>query len=238
MKVITLLRVSTKKQANTGHSLADQEANLQKYAEKLGATIIKTIKIQVSGSKMLMNQGVLMKALEEARSSEASLMVSALDRLSRDASTLFLLRKNAIEKGIEVFIAGIERSISSMNAIEFGVLSSFAEYERQKTIERTRNSTKKRSQGFAFGKVNPSETARVSIEKRRRLANEWRNQIDLVGEIKNAISLLKAPTLDRIAQMLNGKGLVTIRGKQWNKAQLSVQLKAMGFEKWQKLAKI
>lgn len=187
---------------------------------------------------MLMNQGVLMKALEEARSSEASLMVSALDRLSRDASTLFLLRKNAIEKGIEVFIAGIERSISSMNAIEFGVLSSFAEYERQKTIERTRNSTKKRSQGFAFGKVNPSETARVSIEKRRRLANEWRNQIDLVGEIKNAISLLKAPTLDRIAQMLNGKGLVTIRGKQWNKAQLSVQLKAMGFEKWQKLAKI
>ena len=157
MKVITLLRVSTKKQANTGHSLADQEANLQKYAEKLGATIIKTIKIQVSGSKMLMNQGVLMKALEEARSSEASLMVSALDRLSRDASTLFLLRKNAIEKGIEVFIAGIERSISSMNAIEFGVLSSFAEYERQKTIERTRNSTKKRSQGLLLEKLTQSK---------------------------------------------------------------------------------
>ena len=238
MKIHAIIRVSTKKQANSGNSFQDQEKNREKYAQKLGATITKKIKVQVSGSKMLMNQGILMKSLDEARSSSASLMVSALDRPSRDASTLFMLRKNAMEKGVEVFIAGIERSISSMNAIEFGVLSSFAEYERQKTIERTRNATKKRSHGFAFGKVDPRETGKVSIEKRRKLANEWRNQIDLVGEIKNAIQLLKAPTLDRIAQMLNGKGLVTIRGKQWSKAHLSVQLKAMGLKKWQELAEI
>ena len=235
MKIIKLLRVSSRKQLK-GNSLQDQEESLEKYAISLGASVVKTIKIQVSGSKMLMNQGVLMKALEEARSSDASLMVSALDRLSRDATTLHLLRRHAQDKGVEVYIAGMNRTLSSMNEIEFGVLSSFCAYELSRIKTRVANSTRRKPKEFAFGKVNPKQTSKVSAEKRRRLANEWRNQIDLVGEIKNAISLLKAPTLDRIAQMLNGKGLVTIRGNKWSKAHVHLQLKAMGFNKWQELA--
>ena len=137
MKIHAILRISTKKQVN-GNSLLDQEKNLEKYAQKLGAIITKKIKVQVSGSKMLMNQGILMKSLDEARSSSASLMVSALDRLSRDASTLFMLRKNAMEKGVEVFIAGIERSISSMNAIEFGVLEKESKKLLQSFFEQKR----------------------------------------------------------------------------------------------------
>jgi DNA invertase Pin-like site-specific DNA recombinase len=236
MKIIKIIRISTKKQATHGNSVQDQDEMLDKYAEKLDAEVIDTIKIQVSGSKMQINSGVLMIALEKARTLKASLMVAALDRLSRDASTLMMLRKNAIEKGVDVLVAGMERSISSMNTIEFGVLSSFCEYERQRIAQRTKNATKKRSNGFAFGKADPSQSARTSIEKRRKLANEWREQINLIGEIKNAIELLKAPTLERIAQMLNGKGLVTIRGKAWSKAHLSVQLKAMGLNRWQELA--
>lgn len=232
--VIALIRISSRKQIQ-GNSVSDQEANIERYANKLGFSVIDKVKVQVSGKQMQLNQGVLMKALELAKKENASLMVSALDRLSRDASTLFLLRKNAIEKGVEIFLAGMERSISSMNTIEFGVLSSFAEMERMKIAERTKLATKKRSKGFAFGKADAKKCARTSIEKRRKLADEWRKQVDLAGEIRKAVDLLKSPTLERIAQLLNGRGLVTIRGNAWSQAHLSVQIKAMGLKSWREV---
>ena len=77
-KIIGLLRCSTRKQLQ-GNSLKDQEKQIRRYAEKLNATIIDFVKLQVSGSKMRVNAGVLMKTLSQARGCGASLMVSALD---------------------------------------------------------------------------------------------------------------------------------------------------------------
>lgn len=236
MKVINLIRCSTRKQATIGNSLETQERILAEYAKKLSAEIIDVVKVQVSGSKMVIHQGVLLKVLTMAKERNASIITTALDRLSRDASTLFTIRKHAQEIGVSVFIAGLNKSISEMTTIEFGILSSYAEYERQTCIARTRASAKKRSNGFAFGKANASECGLLSSEKRKQIASEWREQIGLLEEIKSAISLLKKPTLQRIAMVLNGKGLLTIRGKQWSHPVLIDQLRAMGFNKWQDVA--
>ena len=233
MKSILLIRCSTRKQATKGHSLADQERVLTEYAKKLSAEIIDVVKVQVSGSKMLVNQSVLLKVLTMAKEQNACIITTALDRLSRDASTLFSIRKHAQETGVSVFIAGLNKSISEMTTIEFGILSSYAEYERQLVSKRTSASTRKRTNGFAFGKANASECGLVSSEKRRQIASEWREQIGLLGEVKSAISLLRKPNLQSISQMLNGKGLLTIRGKQWSHQVLGEQLRAMGFHKWQ-----
>ena len=72
-KIIGLLRCSTRKQLQ-GNSLQDQEKQIRRYAEKLNATIIDFVKLQVSGSKMRVNAGVLMKTLSQARGCGASLM--------------------------------------------------------------------------------------------------------------------------------------------------------------------
>lgn len=74
-----------------------------------------------------------------------------------------------------------------------------------------------------------------SLKVRQDRANKWREEIKLTENIKSAIKQLKKPTLQKIAEILNNKGLETIRGKQWNKAHLSLQLKTMGFQKWQDL---
>jgi len=235
MKAIALIRVSTRKQANKGNSVCDQEKVITDYATSLNAQIIDVVKVQVSGSKMKLNSGVLMKALTQAKDQKAVIITTALDRLSRDATTLFMLRKQAQETGVEVYIAGLNRTISSMNTMEFGVLSSYAEYERLLVSKRTTLATKKRSKGFGFGKVDATESARKSIQKRRQLASEWREQIGLLNEVKSAINLLKKPSLERIAVVLNGRGMVTIRGGQWNQPRLGEQLRAMGFKKWQEV---
>ena len=230
-----MLRCSTRKQLQ-GNSLQDQEKQIRRYAEKLNATIIDFVKLQVSGSKMRVNAGVLMKTLAHARVCGASLMVSALDRLSRDAATLHVLRQQAQETGVDVLVAGLEQSISKMDAISFGMLSSFCEFERTRIRERTKLATKQRSKGFGFGKVDAKQANQSSIDKRRRIADEWRKQIDLQGEISEAVQLLRKPTLARIATILNGRGLVTIRGAKWSPAHLTHQLQAMKIESWKCLA--
>ena len=235
MKIIAILRCSTRKQVQ-GNSLTDQEAQIRRYANKLNGEVIDFVKVQVSGSKMRVNAGVLMKTLEQARKQGASLMVSALDRLSRDAATLHVLRQQAQTTGVDVLVAGLEQSISKMDAISFGMLSSFCEWERTKIRERTTMATKQRSKGFGFGIADGNKARQASLEKRRQIADEWREQIDLKGEIQQAIQLLRKPTLARIATILTGRGLVTIRGSKWTQAHLSKQLKAMKVESWKCLA--
>lgn len=89
--------------------------------------------------------------------------------------------------------------------------------------------------GFARDTVNPSVLGKKSANLRRNRARVWREEIKLTKNIKSAIKQLKKPTLQKIAEILNNKGLKTIRGKLWSKAHLSVQLKTMGFQKWQDL---
>ena len=235
MKAISLIRISTRRQASKGNSVSDQEDVVANYATTLNAQIIDVVRVQVSGSKMILAGGVLHKVMSQAKEQGAVIITTALDRISRDATTLFMLRKQAQESGVEVYIAGLNRTISSMNTMEFGVLSSYAEYERQLVSKRTTLATKKRSKGYAFGKADATESARKSIEKRRQIAKDWRKQIGLLDEVKSAIHLLKKPTLQRIAVILNGKGLVTIRGNQWNQPRLGEQIRSMGFKKWQEI---
>lgn len=89
--------------------------------------------------------------------------------------------------------------------------------------------------GFARDTVSPSVLAKISIKVRRSKAKSWRKDINLMENIKIAAQQLEKPTLQKIAEILNNKGLETIRGKQWSQAHLSVQLKTMGFQKWQDL---
>jgi DNA invertase Pin-like site-specific DNA recombinase len=234
MKVIGIIRVSTRKQLN-GNSLSDQETQIRKYAEKLNAELIDFVRVQVSGSKMKLNAGVLMQTLADARERGCSLMVSALDRLSRDAATLHLLRQQAQEAGVDVFVAGLEQSIGKMDAISFGFLSSACEWERSKIRERTQLATKKRSEGFGFGIADGNKAREASLMKRRQIADDWRKQIRLKEEIRDAVQLLRKPTLARIATIMNGKGLVTIRGSKWTPAHLTHQLRAMNIKSWQEV---
>lgn len=235
MKIRGILRVSTRKQANNGNSLNDQETQIRKYAEKLDAEVIGFVRLTCSGAKMKLNAGSLMKTLADAKNEGSCLMVSALDRLSRDSATLHLLRQQAQETGVDVFVAGLEQSIGKMDAISFGFLSSFCEFERTKIRERTKQATKKRSQGFGFGVADGNKAREVSLQKRRQIADDWRKQIGLKQEIRDAVQLLREPTLAKIATILNGRGLVTIRGSRWTQSQVTKQLQAMNIKSWQEV---
>ena len=89
--------------------------------------------------------------------------------------------------------------------------------------------------GFARGAASQFVLGKKSANLRRNRARVWREEIKLTENIKSAIKQMEKPTLQKIAEILNNKGLVTIRGNKWSKAHVHLQLKAMGFQKWQDL---
>jgi hypothetical protein len=91
------------------------------------------------------------------------------------------------------------------------------------------NKIKSPLKSFSNSKI-AKEANQRSAEKRRRLTDEWQKRINLKQEIIDAIKLLKKPTLERVSQLLNSRGLTTIRGSKFNKNHVLVQIRKMGFK--------
>lgn len=226
---IGIARVSSKKQLNKGNSLEDQTQSIKEYAEKLNGEVVEIIQIQVSGSKMKMHSTILQKVFLTAKNKGYEIILSKLDRLSRDELALHSMKAIANEIGTEIHLAGLGTTIREMNSLHFSMLAMFAQHERDNLISRVRAASKK-SRG-SFGRiVDPKEAIQKSIKKRRELANEWNAQVGILDEIKDAINLLRKPTLKSVALFLNGKGIQTRSGKEWKTGNLQQQIQRLGFK--------
>lgn len=122
-------RVSTKKQADDGNSLEDQEKKLR----DAGATVI--IKEKYTGS--VNKRPELDKLLQEIKPGD-TLIVTTLDRIARSTSHGIELIDRLTEKNITVHIL----NLGTLNETPIGnlvrnVLLSFAEFEREMIVERT-----------------------------------------------------------------------------------------------------
>lgn len=122
-------RVSTKKQADDGNSLEDQEKKLR----DAGATVI--IKEKYTGS--VTKRPELDKLLQEIKPGD-TLIVTTLDRIARSTSHGIELIDRLTEKNITVHIL----NLGTLNETPIGnlvrnVLLSFAEFEREMIVERT-----------------------------------------------------------------------------------------------------
>ena len=122
-------RVSTKKQADDGNSLEDQEKKLR----DAGATVI--IKEKYTGS--VTKRPELDNLLQEIKPGD-TLIVTTLDRIARSTSHGIELIDRLTEKNITVHIL----NLGTLNETPIGnlvrnVLLSFAEFEREMIVERT-----------------------------------------------------------------------------------------------------
>ena len=228
-KYIGLARVSTKRQLNKGNSLEDQMNSIKSYADKLGGEVSEIIQIQVSGSKMKLNSSVLQKVFITAKEEGSEVILSKLDRLSRDELALHQVKQVANEIGIQIHLAGLGKTIQEMSSMEFSMLAMFAQHERENTISRIRAASKK-SKG-SFGRlVDAKEANKKSVVARNRIVQDWEKQVGIKSEIQDAIHLLKTPTLERVSIVLNGKGLVTPTGRVWSTGSLQKQVGRLGFK--------
>jgi DNA invertase Pin-like site-specific DNA recombinase len=233
MKIIGISRVSTAKQFKKGSSVEEQEKQIRTFAQKHKAELIEIIKIQASGKAMVLNHGQLASAIMAAKKTGAVLVVTKLDRLSRDQITLLQLKRASAESGVEIHVSSMDRTISQISDLEFTLLASFAEQERKQIQARIKEATKDRIGPIGLS-LNAKALSAKGVAKRQALAVEWAESVGLKDQIREASQNLKRPNLKNVALWLNGKSSVTRRGKSWTFATLQQQVSRLGWN-WREL---
>ena len=128
-KFVSYLRVSTKRQGESGLGLEAQRAAVEAWLNGGDWTLVEE-HVEVESGKRADNRPALAKAFDARRAYNAKLVIAKIDRLSRDPVFLLSLRDAGIE-----FIAV---DMPHANRLTVGIMSLVAEQEREAISTRTK----------------------------------------------------------------------------------------------------
>ena len=128
-KYIAYYRVSTKRQGASGLGLDAQKEQIAEHVRRNGGVITAEFTEIKSGTSR--DRMVLKQAVELSNKEKATIIVAKLDRLARDAEYAHYIRNTAHD------ICALD--IPGMNKMIFGFFAAYAEYERDKISERTKD---------------------------------------------------------------------------------------------------
>jgi hypothetical protein len=225
--LVSYLRVSTKKQGQSGLGLEAQRAAVAEYAAREGKKVVAEYVEVESGKKAARPE--LAKALNHCRAAKACLVVAKLDRLARNVAFL----SGLMEAGVD-FVACDN---PTANRLTVHILAAVAEQEAKAISERTRVAlAAAKERGVKLGSARPGhwdgrESKRQAGSKRGvRRAAELRTQ---AAKLHNSMATTVALTLRQagmswleIAAELNRRGLVTRRGNNWSKSSVFAAVRA------------
>ena len=207
---VAYYRVSTKQQHRSGLGIEAQRAAVARFAEAEHLRLIAEYVEAESGkgADALDRRPQLAAALAKARAAKCPVIVSKLDRLSRDVA----------------FISGLMAQRVPFIVAELGpdadpfmlhLYAALAEKERRLISSRTKAALGiKRAQGVKLG--NPRNIRAAGELGRQALVSAadqfTRDKLPAVNAIRNA----GTTSLGGIAQALNKQGIRTARGKRWH----------------------
>lgn len=201
-------RVSTRKQ---DLGIDAQRDLAYRYVSGVGGMICAEYSEKESGRHD--DRPQLAAAIEACKTRRATLLIAKLDRLSRDAGFLFLLKKKLETAGVSVIVA--ENPSLYNNTIVFGVMASMAQQEAEMISARTKAALAALKQrGVHLGKepgydMLPART--VALEVIQSKANEFaRKNLPVVR-----LMFKTGASLNAIAIALNAEGRPSRRGGRW-----------------------
>jgi DNA invertase Pin-like site-specific DNA recombinase len=204
---IVYFRVSTKHQQRSGLGIEAQRAAVKRFAEAEGMQILaEYVEIETGkGEDALDRRPTLAAALAAAKKAKCSVLVSKLDRLSRDV----------------VFVSGL---IVPFIVAELGrdadpfmlhLHAALAEKERRLISERTKAAlAAKKQRGEALG--NPTNIAEAGQAGRAVQTAEAKRFAANLLPIIRSIQSTGPIGMVSIAKLLNERGVRTARGGQWH----------------------
>lgn len=206
MKYVSYTRVSSLKQGESGLGLAAQKNTIDNYVKMNNGEIIGEFTDILSGKND--NRPQLNKAIELAKFHDATLLVSKLDRISRNVAFCFKLLESKVK-----FQAA---DIPELNTLTLGIYATLSQYERELISSRTKSALqelkKKGKKLGQVGKLHLTEEGREkSILNRVKAAKENVNNVQIRNIIKTLHKEGKQPT--EIATKLNSLHYRTASGK-------------------------
>jgi DNA invertase Pin-like site-specific DNA recombinase len=213
-KFVGYLRVSTKRQGQSGLGLAAQRECISAYLQSVGGRLCAEFTEIESGKRT--DRSDLAKALASARVHGAVLIVAKLDRLARNNAFV----ANLLESGCEFVAADFPQA----NRMMLQLMSVIAEYEAKLISDRTRaalaQAAKKGVQIGGYAE-NCAQIARkgnkASAQVRSQAARQRARDLQpIIAELRSA----GCTSLAQIADGLNQRQIPTARGSEWNPAQV------------------
>jgi DNA invertase Pin-like site-specific DNA recombinase len=214
-RAIVYIRVSSRAQGKSGFGLASQKAEIEGFAKAAEYRIVHVyteVRSAVGGSSVE-KRPVLREAIAHAKGSGWPLIISRLDRLSRDAAEIETL---AMASGVTIVSA---RTDGGSDYVTIQTKAARIQKETEMLRDRTRaGMARARQQGITFGnKVNLPEAQRRGVRTNQKLANIRRQEL---GPIISELRAKGATTGAEIARLLNARGLRTPRGQPWTDANI------------------
>tara|TARA_Y100000593_G_scaffold94622_1_gene194709 strand:- start:2245 stop:2943 length:699 start_codon:yes stop_codon:yes gene_type:complete len=216
---IGYIRVSTKKQSDTGVSLSAQRRKIEMYAELHDINLIDIV-VDAGVSASGLDRTGLNKAIELLQDGTAqALIVTKLDRLTRSVKDLGFLIEGIFSKFSLMSVGESIDTRSAAGRLVLNILSSVSQWERESVGERTKNAMahKKANNEYTGGKLPfGKQLAEDGIhlednEKEIRI-------IELAYSLRKGQRALrngKAYTINEVAEYLNKSGHSN-RGRTWN----------------------
>ncbi|EHP92852.1 recombinase family protein [Methylorubrum extorquens] len=213
-KFVTYLRVSTKRQGDSGLGLDAQRKAVSDYLNG-GAWAVCGEFVEIESGKSDVNRPQLQRAIAACRIYGAKLLIAKFDRLSRDAHFLLGLEKAGIE-----FVA---TDNPHANRLTVGIMALVADEERRAISARTKAAlAAAKARGVKLG---GNRGAILTIEAKAkgvqvRIAKANNRATDLMPVIAD-IRAAGAKSLRHVADALNERGIPTAKGGRWSATQVS-----------------
>jgi DNA invertase Pin-like site-specific DNA recombinase len=216
-KYVSLLRVSTSRQGESGLGLEAQRAAVVNFVGSLKgqAEIVKEFVEVESGKKT--DRPVLAEAVQECKANGYTLLVAKLDRLSRNLHFVTALQNSKVD-----FVAA-----DNPHATPFliHILVAVAEHERNMISNRTKLALEAaRARGVKFGNPRYEEAIPKANAAWKQLAAD--RNAKLRGIVTEIMEVTRLSKLGEIANALNLRGIRTNRGCEFTATQIHRLLKA------------
>jgi DNA invertase Pin-like site-specific DNA recombinase len=209
-RAVAYYRVSTKQQQRSGLGIEAQRAAIARFAEAEGLTIIgEYVEAETGkGADALDRRPQLAAALAAARSAKCAVLVSKLDRLSRDVAFV----SGLMAQRVPFIVAELGRDA---DPFMLHLYAALAEKERRLISERTKAAlAAKKASGAALG--NPKNLAAAGLIGREALIAGADAFAAGLLPIVRALQSSGATTLEALTRGLNDRGVRSARGSRWH----------------------
>lgn len=210
-------RVSTEDQGASGLGLEAQDAAIMAYIKSKGGRVVAEFVEVASGGQD--DRPELLKARAAATKHKATLIVSKLDRLSRDLAYIATFLKG--EKRGNRYVAPdfVSCDVPHADKRMLQMSGFFAEWERERISIRTKDALAAlKARGVKLGGPNLDGARAASAAKRTATANEGKDRVMLTVRDLQGQGIT---SLSGIAAGLNARGIATPRGGEWSAKQVS-----------------
>lgn len=207
VQAVAYIRVSTSEQGKSGLGLAAQEEAIKRFAEAEGYDVIEVIAEVGSGKLGLDQREGLRKAIAKASKVKGPVIVSKLDRLSRDVAFI----SGLMAKGVPFIVTELG---ADADPFLLHIYAALSQKERMLIAARTKAALQEK---LAKGALLGNRTNLAEAQAKGQASNRAK-AIEFAGNLRADVQQYREQglSLAAIANKFNRQGVRTARGGAWH----------------------